>query len=343
MHRSPLSGCRIHLSGAIPDNENEKSIKKFAFEFVTAVLREGGTIVHGSHPSLLSVIEDAARQYANAGGQRSNILLVRSQAYSNSPEQLEEIDRLRQNTTVHIVPVKDKGCTENINSMLLSMREWIADTSDVIVCVGGKWWDVNKDRSGVPAELDCMLSLGKPAFLAAALGGATHGYVNDHPEILANLQNGLSEDSNKQLAAEADISTLTNKIVNQIKLLPRVRDTVRHGRNFRILALDGGGLRGTFTASVLAKWDDMLGEGTNLASHFDLIAGTSTGAILAIGLAMGIPPAEILQFYRERGPSIFPRQGMLKQFLCSKHDSSTLRQMLTEVFGERKPSRQCSL
>ncbi|HHQ6578664.1 TPA: CBASS cGAMP-activated phospholipase [Serratia fonticola] len=347
LHRSPLSGCRVHISGSVSNSDNEESICRFVFQLVTAVLREGGSIVHGSHPSLIPVIEGAAKQYIDAGGHRSDILLVRSLAFSKTPEQLAEIERLRQHATVHIVPLKSEGSTTDVNEMLLSMREWIADTSDVIVCMGGKWWDVNKRRAGIPAELNCMLSLGKPAFLAAGLGGATQGYVSEHPEILSHLQNGLSEDSNKALVAEVNTLSLANGIVNQLKLLPRVRNTISRGRNFRILALDGGGLRGTFTASVLAKWDDMLGRGgnNNLASHFDLIAGTSTGAILAIGLAMGIPPAEILEFYRARGPAIFPQQGMVKQFLRSKHESSTLRQMLTDVFGDRNlaDSARCRL
>jgi patatin-like phospholipase/acyl hydrolase len=47
----------------------------------------------------------------------------------------------------------------------------------------------------------------------------------------------------------------------------------------------------------------------NLISHFDLVAGTSTGAILAIGLAMGLQPREILEFYEKKGPQIFRRIG----------------------------------
>jgi hypothetical protein len=54
---------------------------------------------------------------------------------------------------------------------------------------------------------------------------------------------------------------LVNRIISQIQLLPLIRDTVQGGRLFRILALDGGGLRGTFTAAVLAKWDDMIKSG----------------------------------------------------------------------------------
>jgi len=57
---------------------------------------------------------------------------------------------------------------------------------------------------------------------------------------------------------------------------------------FRILALDGGGIKGTYTASALAELERMSNKA--IASHFDLITGTSTGGIIAIALGLGIPP-----------------------------------------------------
>jgi patatin-like phospholipase/acyl hydrolase len=53
------------------------------------------------------------------------------------------------------------------------------------------------------------------------------------------------------------------------------------GRSFKILSLDGGGIRGAFAASVLAAVEEQCGAG--LAEYFDLIAGTSTGGIIALG------------------------------------------------------------
>ena len=68
---------------------------------------------------------------------------------------------------------------------------------------------------------------------------------------------------------------------------------------FRILSLDGGGIKGVFTAAVLASFE--ADTKLKIIDHFDLIAGTSTGGILAIGLAMGLTAEELLNFYRERG------------------------------------------
>ena len=89
--------------------------------------------------------------------------------------------------------------------------------------------------------------------------------------------------------------------------------------NFRILSLDGGGLLGTFTACVLAELEDDLKKRSGyqsfrLVDHFDLITGTSTGGILAIGLAMGVPARQLLSFYQEKGPTIFPPLGRIGGF-----------------------------
>jgi hypothetical protein len=106
---------------------------------------------------------------------------------------------------------------------------------------------------------------------------------------------------------------------------------------FRILALDGGGIKGTFTAAVLASWEK--DTGLHLCEHFDLIAGTSTGGILAIGLGLGLPAERILQFYRDQGPRIFPITRFTRRFAHSvrqlfrpKFSQAVLRAAMTEAF-----------
>ena len=68
---------------------------------------------------------------------------------------------------------------------------------------------------------------------------------------------------------------------------------------FQILALDGGGLRGIFSAAILAALEDDLQ--TSIVDHFDLVAGTSTGGIIALGLGLGLRPRQIVEFYAEPG------------------------------------------
>lgn len=110
---------------------------------------------------------------------------------------------------------------------------------------------------------------------------------------------------------------------------------------FRILSLDGGGIKGAFTASVLATLEE--DTGCAAADHFDLITGTSTGGIIAIGLGLGLPARKICDFYAEKGATIFPgtslvqrAEGMLRQLFGPKHSHAVLREALEEVFGGRR-------
>ncbi|MGW2643969.1 CBASS cGAMP-activated phospholipase [Streptomyces olivaceoviridis] len=105
---------------------------------------------------------------------------------------------------------------------------------------------------------------------------------------------------------------------------------------FQILALDGGGFRGMFSAAVLTRLEEDLG--TRIVDHFDLIAGTSTGGIIALGLGLGLSPREILTFYTEHGPRIFrdrSRMRGIRHLVRAKYGSEPLKAALTEVFGDR--------
>lgn len=110
-----------------------------------------------------------------------------------------------------------------------------------------------------------------------------------------------------------------------------------HATNrFQILALDGGGLKGLFAAAVLAALEKDLGH--PLSDHFDLIAGTSTGGIIALGLGAGLTPREIVEFYIDKGPVIFPdalhRLRSVRHLARSKYGSGDLRAAVQEIFGD---------
>jgi len=336
MTRSPLTGLRVQLSGSIPQessSDQANGIAQFVFLFASRLFSEGGTLIHGSHPSLIAPLERAARIFIEKGGDKDSLTLVRAQKFSESEEHLDEINKLRQFASVFIVPTNE----DNDKSELLPMRAWMSGRSDTIVCIGGRA-NVENKQSGVSEELDAMLFLGKPGFAVGGFGGAIGNYLKQSPDLLANLQNGLPLDINQEISASTNIDWLIEKIISQLKLLPLVQQNISQSRNFRILALDGGGIRGAFTAAVLATWDDMIksGGGNDLVKHFDLVAGTSTGAILAIGLGLGLTPLEILNFYKKEGEKIFPKDRKLRHWLTSKHKSTTLREVLTTVFGDSK-------
>jgi patatin-like phospholipase/acyl hydrolase len=92
----------------------------------------------------------------------------------------------------------------------------------------------------------------------------------------------------------------TTERVRALRLLARYPD------DFRILAVDGGGIRGVFPAAVLADLEGSLPPDDSIARHFDLVSGTSTGGIIALGLGAGKSAREIRDLYINRGPEIFP-------------------------------------
>jgi len=108
----------------------------------------------------------------------------------------------------------------------------------------------------------------------------------------------------------------------------------RSSRRFQVLSLDGGGFKGMFAAVLLACLEADLG--ISVLDHFDLVAGTSTGGIIALGLGAGLTPAEIVDFYVERGPAIFAhaRARTLRRVLRSKYRAQPLRRALEEIFHD---------
>ncbi len=91
-----------------------------------------------------------------------------------------------------------------------------------------------------------------------------------------------------------------------------------------------------FSAAVLARLEKDLD--VRITDHFDLIAGTSTGGIIALGLGLGLSPQQILEFYTEHGPRIFrdrSRLRGLRHLVRAKYATEPLRAALTEVFGDR--------
>lgn len=112
------------------------------------------------------------------------------------------------------------------------------------------------------------------------------------------------------------------------------------GRAKRILALDGGGLRGILTLGILQKVEDILrdrhggGDGFRLCHYFDLIAGTSTGAIIAATLAMGWTVEAIRQKYMSLGERVFKKSLLRQGFLRAKYDEDKLVKELKEVYGD---------
>lgn len=105
----------------------------------------------------------------------------------------------------------------------------------------------------------------------------------------------------------------------------------------KILTIDGGGVRGVLPASFLATVEDCLEE--PVVDYFDLIVGTSTGGIIALGLAAGLSAQEVVDFYVEHGPRIFRGPRLIRgarQWVFGKYDTTALEFALEGAFGDRR-------
>lgn len=121
------------------------------------------------------------------------------------------------------------------------------------------------------------------------------------------------------------------------------------GTKRKILAIDGGGIKGAFPAAFLATIEEATGK--RIADHFDLIAGTSTGGIIALGLGLGLSARGILRFYQDHGQRVFGQlsegagffsrvsaylhrqKKRVRRFVGPAYDPGALRGALEGAFG----------
>lgn len=114
-------------------------------------------------------------------------------------------------------------------------------------------------------------------------------------------------------------------------------NAVSPNRPRRLLSIDGGGLCGLIPAQALMlieqQLDVLTGDPQPLCNRFDLIGGTSTGAILAAGLALGMKAKQLRDFYVKLGPEIFKKVFLPEQF-WHKYPSHPIENHLKNTFGE---------
>lgn len=110
---------------------------------------------------------------------------------------------------------------------------------------------------------------------------------------------------------------------------------------FKILSIDGGGIKGIYSAIILKELQDEFCNGNPISDYFDLICGTSTGGLIALGLSNNVDISKIIDFYENEGENIFPNpKGILtniKQgFWGGKYDNKILKKCLEELFQNKR-------
>jgi hypothetical protein len=114
-----------------------------------------------------------------------------------------------------------------------------------------------------------------------------------------------------------------------------LRDRILAPGPKKLLALDGGGIRGVLALEILARIEEIFAKGRRtyvLADDFDYIAGTSTGGIIAAGLSCDMRVSQIIDFYEKSGPKMFETEWLLKR-VYADYQSEPLAQELKSVFG----------
>jgi uncharacterized protein len=125
--------------------------------------------------------------------------------------------------------------------------------------------------------------------------------------------------------------------------VPRAKLPWPKGRAFKILSLDGGGIRGLYTACLLHKIEQNFCRNGVVGDYFDLLAGTSTGGIISVGLGFAVPTERIVDLYARQGEKIFPptvfKKPKWRRLIANAHspkyDHRPLERALFEVLGEQ--------
>ena len=113
--------------------------------------------------------------------------------------------------------------------------------------------------------------------------------------------------------------------------------TNTENKAFKILSIDGGGIKGLYSSTILEHLEQRFGP---MSDYFDMICGTSTGGLIALCLALKIPAKEISKIYEEQGHKIFPKRtwlgGIIRQtFWKGKYSDEPLKKILQSVFEDK--------
>ncbi len=327
-----VSNVFLWLSAASDEQNQSKSQIDAMEELIRRLAREiysqGGTIVHGMHPVITKWLVEELQTIPE--DRRKNALqLVVSQFFQSS-----FADEYSKTVSVIRTPASE----HDRDASLWEMRHDLSMRCNAFLAIGGKLHLEAKGRAGITVEIDVAKNAGLPCYILGGFGGDACHYAENNR--LDNLKNGLSSSENAELIMCSDVEKVLLLLKDGLSRLPletsarnlRSRQRACSGR-FRILSLNGGGIKGAFSAAVITAIENEYN--CSIAKYFDLIAGTSTGGLIALGLGAGVKADRILRLYKEKGAVIFPKGcalwRMVKWVMSRKYGDSGLRAALSEM------------
>ena len=119
---------------------------------------------------------------------------------------------------------------------------------------------------------------------------------------------------------------------------PFIVDARKPKKVFKILSIDGGGIKGLYSSTVIEHLESKYN--CNMSDYFDMLCGTSTGGLIALALSLKIPATKLSELYADKGAEIFPNIPIIntiKQILWGgKYTEKNLRKNLHKIFEDRK-------
>ena len=227
-----LRGFNVGMSGAVPERAGwsepaqDRAILEFTALLSGLVIKYGGRIVHGSHPSLTPVIAHQAEVQAEQGTEKPLVLFM-SELWSS---QLEPAERAWYNQVSEFVTIPkvgdgDETDSETRNRSLTAMRRGLIQRMNSMVIVGGMQHTTNSFLPGIVEELTLARTRGMPCFLVGGFGGMTSRVVQELIGASASdLANGLSPEQNEALMTSTDIASCVSIIFSHLADNPNLAD-----------------------------------------------------------------------------------------------------------------------
>lgn len=216
-----LGHLEVGLTGAVPGRHDwsepamDRAILEFVALFSGIVLKYGGRIVHGTHPSFTPVILRQARLH---GGSRARkpVTLIASALWATEfgTEFRESLSDVAELIVVEKIGGGGPENVETRNRSLTEMRRVLIDRQNTMVAVGGKMHAKDGMVPGVKEEMDLAEKAGIPRFLIAGMGGYAARYAKELTP--SALKNGLSDEENQRLFSTTDVAACVNLLFERL-------------------------------------------------------------------------------------------------------------------------------
>jgi hypothetical protein len=216
-----LEEYEIGLSGAVPDRRDwsepamDRGILEFVALFSGIVLKYGGRVVHGSHPTFTPIILRQARLHAS-NRLRKPVTLVMSELWAKDliDRDIAALTDVAELIITRKLGTGDETDSTTRNQSLTAMRRVLINAQNVMVAVGGKMHSMDGIVAGVGEEMNLAEGKGIPRFLVAGLGGFARKLAKELTPF--SLQNSLSRKENVTLFRTSDVAASVNLLFEHL-------------------------------------------------------------------------------------------------------------------------------